>query len=98
MSRRSSNDGVTTTSYAMLGMLAIRPWTTYELAKHMDRGLGRLWPRARSHLFNEPKNLQPYEPRGPRTYALAVESAIARERLPRAIGQVGIHGLYSRSR
>ena len=37
MSRRSSNDGVTTTSYAMLGMLAIRPWTTYELAKHMDK-------------------------------------------------------------
>ncbi|HEX6418039.1 MAG TPA: PadR family transcriptional regulator [Acidimicrobiales bacterium] len=54
MSRR---DELTTTSYAMLGMLAIRPWTTYELAKHMDRSLGRLWPRARSNLFNEPKKL-----------------------------------------
>jgi DNA-binding PadR family transcriptional regulator len=41
----------------MLGMLAIRPWTTYELAKHMDRSLGRLWPRARSNLFTEPKKL-----------------------------------------
>jgi DNA-binding PadR family transcriptional regulator len=41
----------------MLGMLAIRPWSTYELAQHMDRGLGRLWPRARSNLFNEPKKL-----------------------------------------
>jgi len=41
----------------MLGMLAIRPWSTYELAKHMDRSLGRLWPRARSNLFNEPKKL-----------------------------------------
>jgi DNA-binding PadR family transcriptional regulator len=41
----------------MLGMLAIRPWTTYELAKHMDRSLGQVWPRARSHLFNEPKKL-----------------------------------------
>jgi len=53
-----------------------------------------------NHLWEtiEPKNLQPHEPRGPRTYALAVESSIARERLPRAIGQVGIHGLYSRSR
>jgi PadR family transcriptional regulator AphA len=50
-------DELTTTSYAMLGMLAIRPWTTYELAKHMDRSLGRLWPRARSNLFNEPKKL-----------------------------------------
>jgi DNA-binding PadR family transcriptional regulator len=41
----------------MLGMLAVRSWTTYELAKQMDRGLGRLWPRARSNLFNEPKKL-----------------------------------------
>jgi PadR family transcriptional regulator AphA len=56
MSRRAA-DGLTTTSYAMLGMLAIRPWTTYELAKHMDRSLGRLWPRARSNLFNEPRRL-----------------------------------------
>ena len=54
MSRR---DELNTTSYAMLGMLAIRPWTTYELAKHMDRSLGRLWPRARSNLFSEPKKL-----------------------------------------
>jgi PadR family transcriptional regulator AphA len=55
MSRRAED--LTTTSYAMLGMLAIRPWSTYELAKHMDRSLGRLWPRARSNLFNEPKKL-----------------------------------------
>ncbi|MFP5317963.1 MAG: helix-turn-helix transcriptional regulator [Acidimicrobiia bacterium] len=42
----------------MLGMLAIQPWTTYELAKHMERGVGRLWPpSARSNLFNEPKKL-----------------------------------------
>ncbi len=56
MSRRSAE--LTTTSYAMLGMLAIRPWTTYELARHMERGVGRLWPpSARSNLFNEPKKL-----------------------------------------
>jgi DNA-binding PadR family transcriptional regulator len=53
----SRRDELGTTSYAMLGMLGIRPWTTYELAKHMDRSLGRLWPRARSHLFKEPKKL-----------------------------------------
>jgi DNA-binding PadR family transcriptional regulator len=46
-----------TTSFAMLGMLAIRPWSTYELAKHVDRSLGTLWPRARSNLFHEPKKL-----------------------------------------
>lgn len=41
-----------------------------------------------NHLWEviEPRNLQPHEPRGPRTYALAVESPIARQRLPRAVG------------
>src|SRR5437762_6323941 len=52
-----SADELNTTSFAMLGMLAIRPWSTYELAKHVDRSLRPLWPRARSHLFNEPKKL-----------------------------------------
>jgi DNA-binding PadR family transcriptional regulator len=55
MSRRA--DELNTTSFAMLGMLAIRSWSTYELAKHVDRSLRPLWPRARSHLFNEPKKL-----------------------------------------
>ena len=55
MSRR--RDDLNTTSFAMLGMLAIRPWSTYELAKHLDRSLRPLWPRARSHLFKEPKKL-----------------------------------------
>jgi DNA-binding PadR family transcriptional regulator len=50
-------DELNTTSFAMLGMLAIRPWSTYELAKHVDRSLRPLWPRARSNLFNEPKKL-----------------------------------------
>jgi PadR family transcriptional regulator, regulatory protein AphA len=48
---------LSTTSYAMLGMLALRPWTTYELAKQVGRGLGQFWPRARSNLFGEPKKL-----------------------------------------
>jgi PadR family transcriptional regulator, regulatory protein AphA len=48
---------LSTTSYAMLGMLALRPWTTYELAKQVGRGLGQFWPRARSNLFEEPKKL-----------------------------------------
>jgi hypothetical protein len=41
-----------------------------------------------NHLWEtiDPRNLQPNEPRGPRTYALSVESAIARSRLPRAVG------------
>ena len=48
---------LTTTSYAILGLLAVRPWSTYELATQMDRSVGRYWPRARSKLYEEPKKL-----------------------------------------
>lgn len=51
------DSALTPTSYALLGLLAIRPWTTYELAKQMDRTLNRFWPRARSKLYEEPKKL-----------------------------------------
>src|SRR5258708_15347095 len=53
----SSTAELTTTSYAILGLLALRPWTTYELAQQMDRALGLFWPRTRSKLFEEPKKL-----------------------------------------
>jgi PadR family transcriptional regulator, regulatory protein AphA len=48
---------LTTTTYGVLGLLAVRPHSTYELAKAMDRSVGRAWPRARSKLFEEPKKL-----------------------------------------
>src|SRR6476620_7544101 len=48
---------LTTTSYAILGLLALRSWTTYELAKQMQRTLHYFWPRAESRLYDEPKNL-----------------------------------------
>lgn len=48
---------LTTTSYAILGLLAIQPWTTYELAQQMQRALGQFWPRAESKLYEEPKKL-----------------------------------------
>jgi PadR family transcriptional regulator, regulatory protein AphA len=54
MSRGST---LSTTSYAILGLLAVQPWSTYELARQMDRSLGRLWPRAKSKLYEEPKKL-----------------------------------------
>lgn len=53
----SSAHRLSTTSYAVLGLLAIRPWTSYELTKQMDRSLGRIWPRAESKLYEEPKKL-----------------------------------------
>jgi DNA-binding PadR family transcriptional regulator len=53
----SRGAGLTTTSYAILGLLAVRPWSTYELTRQMDRSLGRIWPRAHSKLYEEPKKL-----------------------------------------
>jgi DNA-binding PadR family transcriptional regulator len=47
----------TSTSYAILGLLALRPWTTYELAKQVRRSLGWFWPRAERKLYDEPKRL-----------------------------------------
>jgi PadR family transcriptional regulator, regulatory protein AphA len=47
----------TTTSYAVLGLLAVRNWTTYELAKQVQRSLNWFWPRAERKLYDEPKQL-----------------------------------------
>lgn len=46
-----------TTSHALLGLLALKPWTTYELAKQVQRSLGWFWPRAERRLYDEPKAL-----------------------------------------
>ena len=47
----------TTTSHAILGLLSLRPWTTYELAKQVQKSLGWFWPRAERKLYDEPKRL-----------------------------------------
>lgn len=48
---------LTTTSAAILGLLATRSWTTYELAKQAQRSLRWFWPRAERKLYDEPKRL-----------------------------------------
>lgn len=48
---------LTTTSYAILGLLAIKPWTTYELAQQVHVRMRRFWPRAESKLYEEPRKL-----------------------------------------
>jgi PadR family transcriptional regulator, regulatory protein AphA len=53
----STPGALTTTSYAILSLLAVRPWSTYELTRQMDRSVGRMWPRAQSKLYEEPKKL-----------------------------------------
>jgi PadR family transcriptional regulator, regulatory protein AphA len=49
--------GLTTTSFAVLGLLALRPWSTYELAHQMGRGLHYFWRSAESGVYEEPKKL-----------------------------------------
>ena len=48
---------LTTTSYAILSLLGVRSWTTYELAQQMRRSVGQMWPRATSVVYEEPKRL-----------------------------------------
>jgi DNA-binding PadR family transcriptional regulator len=54
----ASNRPLTTTSYAILGVLAIRPWPAYELTRYMrTSAVRRCWPRTESRLYAEPRNL-----------------------------------------
>jgi PadR family transcriptional regulator, regulatory protein AphA len=55
--RSRVNVVLSTTSYAVLGMLAVRPWSAYELTKQMRRSLAYCWPKAESVLYDEPKRL-----------------------------------------
>ena len=48
---------LTTTSYVILGHLALRDWTSYELAQQMKRSTRHFWPRAQSKIYEEPKKL-----------------------------------------
>src|SRR5688500_11922895 len=48
---------LTATSFAILGLLATRPWGTYELTKQMGRSLRHIWPRAESRVYAEAKRL-----------------------------------------
>lgn len=47
----------TQTSYAVLGLLAVKPWTTYELARQSERSLRFLFPRAERAVYLEAKRL-----------------------------------------
>jgi len=49
--------GLTTTSYAVLAQLALRPWSTYELARQRVRYFRYVWPRAESAIYREVKRL-----------------------------------------
>ena len=48
---------LTTSSYAVLGLLAIRPWAGYELTQQATRSLRFAWPKSERLLYAEPKKL-----------------------------------------
>ena len=48
---------LTTTSYAVLAQVAVRPWSTYELARQRVRYFRYVWPRAESAIYREAKRL-----------------------------------------
>ena len=73
----SSPPALTTTSYSILGLLAVKPWTTHELVQQVDRSLRRMWPRAQSKLYEEPKKLVAHG------YAEATDDSVGRRRRTR---------------
>jgi DNA-binding PadR family transcriptional regulator len=73
----AETSALTPTSYALLGLLSVQSWTTYELAKQMDRTMNRFWPRAKSKLYEEPKKLV--------ARGLATAAADAHGRRPRTV-------------
>lgn len=68
---------MTTTSYAILGLLAVKPWTTHELVQQVDRSMRRIWPRAQSKLYEEPKKLVAHG------FARATDDSVGRRRRTR---------------
>jgi len=45
------------TAYALLGHVASRPWSAYELTKSLGRTLRWFWPRAESRIYDEARKL-----------------------------------------
>ncbi len=48
---------MTTSSYAILALLDLKPWTGYELTKQARRSLRYAWPKSERLLYGEPKKL-----------------------------------------
>ncbi len=48
---------MTTSSYAVLALLDLKPWTGYELTHQAQRSLRHAWPKSERLLYSEPKKL-----------------------------------------
>lgn len=48
---------MTTSSFAVLALLDLKPWTGYELTNQAQRSLRYAWPKSARLLYSEPKKL-----------------------------------------
>jgi len=87
---------LTTTSYAILSLLALREYSAYELIQRMERSLNFYWPRAQSKLYEEPKKLvaaglarSRQEPAGRRTRTVYKITPAGRRALKRWLSEPG---------
>ncbi|MGI9585092.1 MAG: PadR family transcriptional regulator [Acidimicrobiia bacterium] len=48
---------ITTSSYAVLALLDLKPWTGYDLTQQAQRSLRYAWPKSERLLYSEPKKL-----------------------------------------
>ncbi len=48
---------MTTSSYAVLALLDLKPWSAYELTQQAQRSLRYAWPKSERLLYSEPKKL-----------------------------------------
>lgn len=55
--RKSQYRTLTTTSYAVLSVLSLRPHSTYDIARQMRLSMHYIWPRAESNVYAEPQRL-----------------------------------------
>jgi len=55
--RNSQDRALTTTSYAVLSVLSLRPHSTYDITRQMRLSMHYMWPRAESNVYAEPRRL-----------------------------------------
>jgi PadR family transcriptional regulator, regulatory protein AphA len=53
-----TDPALSTTSYVILGHLAMQDWTMYDMARQMRRNVRYFFPRAESQVYAEPKRLE----------------------------------------
>jgi len=54
---KSQDRTLTTTSFAVLSVLSLRPHSTYDITRQMRLSMHYLWPRAESNVYAEPRRL-----------------------------------------